>query len=727
MELPGIEITRRDLLCASVLAVEEAALGKPEHGPWYQDLRRAAFHNLNEYDPQVLDVESWMEYWASLHPQVFVTSCAGLMAFYPTRLPHHPRSQFLGDRDVFGEYLRAARKRGMRVIARIETNWAHRDVLEARPEWFERDENGNAIAQAECPWIYHTCMFSEFYAQQVTAIMQEVSALYDVDGFFTNSWPDAGKPRRCYCAACTTAGANSANAYERHEERVYEICRSLQVVAGETRSDRVYAIHIGNGIRSVLSLEKLARLAPLLIADHQGRTDDTPIWDCAQQGRAAKACTGSRPVALGVGTSGGVWRHTAKAPEELTSWMAQAVASGMAPRYTWLGSMQHDRRWQQTGQDFFGWLARHEKHLTNRRTIANIGVVFSQRTNGRYHPPKSVRWGYDTLATDPEGSSGEASNSMQGLYYALLDGRFVFDFVHEDRLSREVLDRYSTLLLPNVALLSDAQCRELHGYVERGGSLLATFETGLYDEKGAARAQSGLADLFEMRGTGTRAARVDAYFYTRRERSHELLSGFESSPWLPGGEHRVPVLPVTDPVLTVINSYPQGIPEMVYAHARRERPYRGPETTEPAVIVAERGRSRLVYFPGDIDRCAWQTGNTDFLHLLQNAVRWLTRNESPVKVTGKGTAEVFAWETEAGYALHVLNYNHPNMTRASMRTPQPIGMQNVRLDVPPGVRIGSVELLRCGQTANHRQSGGSVEFTIPSVLDYEIAALQRES
>src|SRR5205085_9339057 len=129
------------------------------NGAWYDSLRRAALHNLYEYDPRILDVEAWMEYWASLEPQAFVTSCAGLMAFYPSRLPHQPRGQFLGDRDVFGEYFRAAKKRGMRVIARLETNWAHQQLLERRPAWFERDEQGNPVPQAECPWIYHTCMF----------------------------------------------------------------------------------------------------------------------------------------------------------------------------------------------------------------------------------------------------------------------------------------------------------------------------------------------------------------------------------------------------------------------------------------------------------------------------------------------------------------------------------------------------------------------------------------
>src|SRR5207248_74348 len=110
---------------------------------------------------------------------------------------------------------------------------------------------------------------------------------------------------------------------------------------------------------------------------------------------------------------------------------------------------------------------------------------------------------------DPEPASGGASTFLQGLYYSLLDGRFAFDFVHEDRLGRDLVDRYAVLLLPNIALLSDAQCRDLRDYVDRGGSLLATFETGLYDEKGTPRPQSGLADLFGFRGAGKRIARAD--------------------------------------------------------------------------------------------------------------------------------------------------------------------------------------------------------------------------
>src|SRR5579884_4207973 len=55
--------------------------------------------------------------------------------------------------------------------------------------------------------------------------------------------------------------------------------------------------------------------------------------------------------------------------------------------YSWLGGAPEDLRWRGTGRRFYQWHARHEKHFVNRRSIANLGVVFSERTNAFYHPP----------------------------------------------------------------------------------------------------------------------------------------------------------------------------------------------------------------------------------------------------------------------------------------------------------------------------------------------------
>jgi hypothetical protein len=100
--------------------------------------------------------------------------------------------------------------------------------------------------------------------------------------------------------------------------------------------------------------------------------------------------------------------------------------------------------------------------------------------------------------------------------------------------------------------------------------------------------------------------------------------------------------------LTVVPTYTSYPPERACAPESR--------TDEPAVVVAEKGQSRLIYFPGDIERTAWRSGNTGVSQLLQNSVRWILRGKSPVRVEGDGVVELFAWETEPGFAVQVLNY-----------------------------------------------------------------------
>jgi hypothetical protein len=148
-----------------------------------------------------------------------------------------------------------------------------------------------------------------------------------------------------------------------------------------------------------------------------------------------------------------------------------------------------------------------------------------------------------------------------------------------------------------------------------------------------------------------------------------------------------------------------------------------PHTNEPAVVVRERGRSRLVYIPGDIEATMWLSGHTDLSQLLQNSIRWVAGEDQPVNIEGKGLIETFAWETEPGFAIHVLNYTNPNVHRGWVREFYPIGEQKIRFRVPAGKHITRVELLRAERTVPFHAAGDAIEFAIPSIENYEVAAL----
>ena len=179
-------------------------------------------------------------------------NAGGIMAFYPTKIPFHHQSAYLGSKDLFGDFTKAAKQRGMRVVARLDCNYAYEEAWKAHPEWFERRENGDPIKHNESPWLYKTCMYSTYFSEQMPAIIREINSLYDVDGFFTNGWPSTGRPRLVIArSAAAMAIRRVRSTIEHHLDRVLEIWKLWDNTAKQKKWDSVYVGNLGGGIRAV--------------------------------------------------------------------------------------------------------------------------------------------------------------------------------------------------------------------------------------------------------------------------------------------------------------------------------------------------------------------------------------------------------------------------------------------------------------------------------------------
>jgi hypothetical protein len=140
-------------------------------------------------------------------------------------------------------------------------------------------------------------------------------------------------------------------------------------------------------------------------------------------------------------------------------------------------------------------------------------------------------------------------------------------------------------------------------------------------------------------------------------------------------------------------------------------------------VLREQGTSRTAWISGDVERTYWITGHGDLLRLLHNTIRWVTRGERMVSVEGPGFIEMFCWETEPGYAVHLLNYSNANAFHGWQQSVEPLGEQQVSLKLPAGARVKTVELLRAERSIPFRLEGRTLRFTIPSVGDYEVAGI----
>jgi hypothetical protein len=495
------------------------------------------------------------------------------------------------------------------------------------------------------------------------------------------------------------------------QQRLFELWQLWDREIRAINPDACVIPNAGGGATSPLDMRMIGELAPTLFADRQARSGLMPPWANGKTAKEYRAAMGRKPVggifSMGV-EEAYRWKDSVQSEAEVRIWFADGVANGLRPWFTKFSGTLRDRRWLKVVEELYRWHHGAERYLRNEEPLARVGLVYSQQTAWFYGGPRA---------------KATVEDHALGWYQALIEARIPFEMVHDRLLDADHLARLKTLILPNIAALSDGQCRQLRAFVERGSGLVATYETSLYDQEGVRRADFGLAALFGV-SFGRRAEGPMRNAYLRLEadgrtgRRHPLLEGLDDAPRIIHGTWRLDVTPKVEFAhrpLTLIPSYPDLPMEKVYP--------RIPKTDVAEVYPREFGGGRVVYFPWDIDRVFWEILAVDHGVLLRNAVRWATAEEPPVEVQGPGVLDVTVWRQKGSMTIHLVNLTNPMMMKGPFRELIPVGEQRVTIRLSGKEKARRVQLLVAGRDIPVTQDGSRLSVTVPSVRDLEIVAV----
>src|SRR3954468_1281461 len=135
-------MTRRDFLwTTAALAAGAPTSAQAAENPFDRPMRWAQL-TLVEDDPGKYDLAFWLDYFKRTHSDAACLSAGGCVAYYPTKIPLHYRSKWLGSGDPFRDLVAGCRKLGMNVIARTDPHAAHQEVYDAHPDWIAVGADG---------------------------------------------------------------------------------------------------------------------------------------------------------------------------------------------------------------------------------------------------------------------------------------------------------------------------------------------------------------------------------------------------------------------------------------------------------------------------------------------------------------------------------------------------------------------------------------------------------
>jgi len=745
-------VTRRAFLQTGLAAAAAAAapqLSQPSV-PWYRRAYRWGQTNITEKDPIRYDIAWWREQWKRTEVQAVIINAGGIIAYYPSRFPLHHQAEFLRGRDLFGELTKAAHDDGLFVMARMDSNRTAEDFFNAHPDWFTRDADGRPYRAAD---KYVTCINSPYYDEYLPGVLREIVERSHPDGFTDNSWAGMGRESICHCDNCARKFRERSGktlprradwddpayrewigwSYARRIE-VWELNNRVTREAGgpECIWSGMNSGSVTAQARSFRDLKEICRRAAIVMLDHQRRDDDTGFQQNGDTGKRVHEMLGwdkLAPESMAMYQSGpGYYRVASKPAAEARMWMIAGIAGGIQPWWHYVGAYHEDRRMYQTPGPVMAWCKANEPYLVDRTPVATIGLVWSQRNT-------------DFFGRDDPGERVDAPYT--GWMHALVRARIPYLPVQIDDIGRYA-GRLTTLILPNIGAISDAQAAGIRAFVSAGGSLVATGQTAAYDEWGDPRSDLALGDLFRCRRgaaapplrEGARQGSQSEHTYLRLSpelrarvdgpkagdeppavgQRHSVLLGFDETDILPYGGtlSALTVESGTIVPLTFVPPFPTYPPETSWM--------REPKTDIPGLVLTEHGRARVAFMPADIDRRYAREHLPDHARLLSNVVMWTAR-DLPLTVEGPGLIDCHLYEQPGRLILHLVNLTSEGTWRAPIDELIRVGPFKVAVRLPASMSRARARLLVANTSPAVAVQNGRATFAVDGILDHEVVVI----
>lgn len=648
-------------LLIALICVSTVCAG--QQGWWMREPIRWVQTNLRETDA-ALDPQRFIDQVADFDANVLLMAMGGIASFYPTRVQYHYMSPYLTQgRDTFGEVLRVAHPRGIRVVGRFDFSRTRKEVFDAHPDWFFKTVDGEpAIYNG----LYTACINGGYYREKVIEILTEALERYDVDGLFFNSFTNpasdySGNPWGiCQCDNCERLfRARFGRKLPLKPDADYEVflhesTRSMaETIAKLIRSKRPRAALVGTVPEAgdmVFSESNTAVRRPL------------PLWPYMSSNNVNRA-RNSYPEKMAINQCMSFidfpWRFATVPQNEIRIRLWQNVAHGGAAALNVHGTLeQEDRMAVEAAGPIFRWLRDHQDYFVGQQSAAR--VLLLGRVRG-----------------------ARASDTAHRGFFRLLS---------EEHIPFGVVDNLDWLGKRDVDLVIAAgeASKELEQYVRDGGRLLIA---------------SPAVPPFDLGKPVKLWKDVQGYF---RIRDHSLFPSLRSTnlAFVYGDylevEGKSPI--------TFIPPSMFGPPELVHVDWK--------DTAAPGLILRDYGKGQVAWLPWDIGRLYYLHSSQAHAGLIRDLIDHLLPRGRQLKTDAHPLVEITLMRQADRHVMHFINLSGHSQTAYF----DPIPMGGIRVQVAGAFR--SARAIRAGKDLDVSRAGAYVEFTLPALAQYELVELR---
>jgi hypothetical protein len=682
----------------------------PSHGQssksqhWYQEPLRILQTVLRQPDAASYDVDSLVDYMKTVHANVLVINGGGIVDFFQNTLPMANVNPYMGKRDLLADIVKGCHENEIKVITRVDFRGVHKERYDLHPDWFAKDENGEPIIlNYTKPGLYAPCYNGHYRNDHSVQFIEQLMAKYHVDGIWHNS---VNFHNVCYCDPCKElyhqeyqkeipVKASSHDEWEEYykwnEKMASNQLAKMRGAVKKYGEDKSYAAEVFDMYaveqqkHTGINLYSAAKyfdffVTVSFIANNSENVHYKDIYYPAAIVKFLKSLEPEKSPVILFGGNGTEHRYTYDPPLDSRLWLWEAAAIGGGYWNCYFNgdfpSNTLDRRNAYLATDAYTYIEENLELIDAIQPVTDIAIYYSKASG--------------ELLGDHD-----FSFPMQGILRLLEEEHFQYSFVSDRDLTRDKLDKFKVLIMPNVAALSDAEANTIKEWVKDGGKLMATFQTSLFDENGLERSDFALSDLFGVNYSGqTTNTAIDHYqkIITRTN----LLDGFELTELLHNGGNTALVNPKIDAktitgYLPKINNQP---PENAFPDNW--------DSHNPIMVNNKYGKGEVIYFANETAKLNYTVGHPDYNDLMTNALNSLIGDDKILKTNAPASVHVYLnkSKTEEGvYQLSLVN------TSSNSQRPfrELIPVSNIEVELP--FEFKSFQLLNKGSNVSISKDG----------------------
>jgi hypothetical protein len=652
---------------SALFAAEPSQSAGP--GWWMTEPIRWVQTNLRETDA-ALDPKKFIDDIANFNANVLMTSAGGISAHYPSNIQFEHVSAYLPKgQDTFGEIVREAHARNIRVVSRWDFSKTHKDVYDAHPEWFFKMADGKPSIYNG---LYLACINGGWYQQKTIEILGEALDRYDVDGCFFNMFSNAttdysGHPLGlCHCDNC---------------ERLYRarFGRDVPLVADD---DYHLFLHDA-GVKVSITIRALVKskrprcavlgMAPEISDIAYGEANTAvhrplPLWpytasDNTNQWRNSYPDKGV--VCQGMSFIDFPWRFATVPQPEVRTRIWQEVANGGAAAFNVHGTIaeQQDRMAIDVAIPAYGWLKEHQDYFVGQTSEARVLLL----------APRGGGVGFKI-----------AEDSYRGFFRLLTEQHIPFAAVENlDWIGKRDAD---LVIVPGQAP------KGLEAWVQNGGRLIVA---------------SSAAPEFAVAPSIKLWKDPDGAYFRIRDKA--LFPSLKDTDVVFMYGDYLEVQADGESPITFIPPSMYGPPEFVHIDWK--------DTDDPGLVLKTMGNGKIAWLPWDIGGLYYRHSSEAHSRLLSDLIDSLLPDGRQLKTNAHPLVEITFMRQTNRHLMQLINLSG----HADTAYFNPIPMTNIQISVKGSFQ--SARAVRSAQLLAVANTNGYSQLVLPNLEEYELIDL----